>query len=206
MKKISIIILVVLGCLTPCLPAADTEEKTPAPGFRPESEYADAFIKSVGTAQVIVYPTVVRIKTPDDIVMSYNSQSQRTILDYLRKQKIADSDGLDLTKIEGQSQYDFFQSSMKLMAEEIKQPYHVAAEIIIIQRPDNRLGIWGIHVYILDPAGNNAFSFLLNSHHQILVDANLFSDTNSKEAVDKLVAESTQVAMQALTQQIEQAR
>ena len=148
----------------------------------------------------------VRTKTPDGIVMSHNRKSQKAILDHLIKNQIIDPNGLDLSQIEGQGQFDFFQSSMKQMAKQIKQPYHLATEVIIIQRANNHLGVWGIHVYILDQAGNNAFSFLLNSHHQILVDANLFSEDNSKEAIDKLVAQGTQIALQALDQQIEYAK
>lgn len=206
MKKINYATLFVIVCLVPCLPAHETEEKTPAPGFRPESEYADAFLSSVETCHMVVYPTVVRIKTTDGIVMNHNRESQKAILDYLIKSQIIDPNGLNLSKIEGQGQFDFFQSSIKQMAEQIKHPYHLATEVIIIQRQDNHLGVWGIHVYILDQAGHNAFSFLLNSHHQLLVDAKLFSEDNSKEAIDSLVSKSTQVALQALNQQIEQAK
>ena len=206
MKQINFTVLLVFACLTPCLLAHETKEKTPAPGFRPESEYAKAFLESVGTTQIVVYPTVVHIKTPDEVVMSQNKESQKTILDHLIKNQIIDPNGLDLSRAEGQGQFDFFQGFIKQMAEQIKRPYHLAADVIIIQRPNNHLGVWGIHVYILDQAGNNAFSFLLNSHHQILVDANLFSEDNSKEAIDKLVVQGTQIALQALDQQIEYAK
>jgi hypothetical protein len=175
MRRISFTVLLAFACITLCLQANETEEKTPAPGYRPESKYAKAFVNSVGVSQLVAYPTVVRIKTPDGIVMSHNRESQKTILDHLIKNQIIDPNGLDLTQIEGQGQFDFFQSSMKQMAKQIKQPYHLATEVIIIQRPNNHLGVWGIHLYILDHAGHNAFSFLLNSHHRILVDAKLFS-------------------------------
>ena len=92
------------------------------------------------------------------------------------------------------------------MADQTRHAYHLAAEVIVIQQPNNHLGVWGIHMYILDQAGNNAFSFLLNSHHQLLVDAKLFSEDHSEAAVDRLVARSTQVILKALDQQIEQAR
>lgn len=206
MKKISYVILVIMCCLTPCLQAHETEEKTPAPGFRPESEYAKAFLDSVGKTQMVVYPTVVHIKTPDGMVISQNQESQKAIFDHLIKNQIIDPNGPDLSKVEGQGQFDFFQGFIKQMADQIKQPYHVSADVIIIQRPDNQLSVWGIHVYILDKAGNNAFSFLLNSHHQILVDAKLFSEDNSKEAIDRLVAQSTKIALEALDQQIQQAK
>jgi hypothetical protein len=206
MKRIRYAVLLVLVYLVSCLQAHETEGKTPAPGYRLESEYSDAFVDSVGASQMVVYPTIVRIKTPDGIVTSHNRESQKAILDHLSKKGIVDSNGLDLSRSEGQAQYDFFLSSMKLMAEQIKQPYHLAEEVIIIQRSDNHLAVFGIHIYILDQAGHNAFSFLLNSHHQLFVDAKLYSDDNLKESVDKLVAQSTRVALQALELQIKQAK
>lgn len=205
MKRIHTAVLVILVCLGTCLQAHETEEKTPDPGFRPESEYADAFLKSVGKTQIVVYPTVVHIKTPDGVDTSQNKESQKAILDHLIKNQIADPNGLDLSRVEGQGQFDFFQGFIKQMAEQIKPPYHLAADVIIIQQPDNHLGVWGIHVYILDQDGHNAFSFLLNSHHQLLVDAKLFAEDNSKKTIDKLVAQSTQIALKALDQQIKQA-
>jgi hypothetical protein len=206
MKPITYLALFVLACLTPFLHAHETEEKTPAPGFRPETEHAAAFLNSVGSCNIVVYPTVVRIKTPDTVVVSQNNASQKAILDHLIEKKIIDPNGLDLSRIEGRGQFDFFQSCIKQMGQQIQKPYHLAAEVIILQRPDNQIAVWGIHVYILDPAGQNAFSFLLNSHHQILVDAKLFSKINSKEAIDKLVAQSTKVALKALDAQIHQAK
>ena len=206
MKNIACSFLLILACLAPKLQADETDQKTPAPGYRPDSEYAEAFVNSAKTAQLVVYPTVVRIKTPDSVVTSHSSSSQKAIRNHLIKSQLIDPNGLDLTQIEGRSQFDFFQSSMKMMADQTRRAYHLAAEVIVIQQPNNHLGVWGIHMYILDQAGNNAFSFLLNSHHQLLVDAKLFSEDHSEAAVDRLVARSTQVILKALDQQIEQAR
>ena len=94
------------------------------------------------------------------------------------------------------------------MADQIKQSnmetdYNLAVEIIIVPRPNGRLAVFGIHVYILDQAGHNAFSFLLNSHHQLFVGAELNVEDTSKEAIEKLIADSTRVALQALEQQIQ---
>ena len=183
--------------------AHETEEKSPYPGYRPESEYAKAFLDSVGQCQMVVYPTVIRIKTPDSVLLSQSTASQKTIFDRLIDKRIVDPNGLDMEKIEGRSQFDFFQYSLKQMSQQIKPPYHLAMEFILIQRPDNQLGAFGVHIYILDSAGNNAFSFLLNSHHQLFVDAKLFSNDNSQESIDKLASQCTQVALEALTQQID---
>lgn len=217
MKRISYAVLLVLVCLTPCLQAHETKKKSPAPGYRPESDYSAAFLSSVGTCRMAVYPTIVRAKSTrdDDFTLSCNKASQQAVLKHLTKKDIADPNGcmteLDLSRMKGNAQWEFFQSSMKLMAEQIKQSnmetdYHLAVEVIIVPRPNNRLAVFGIHVYILDQAGHNAFSFLLNSHQQLFVDAKLNTDDNSKKAIEKLVANSTRVALQALDQQIQQAK
>jgi len=147
--------------------------------------------------------------------MSSNKVSQQAILKHLNKKNIAESNAcmteLDLNWTGGESQWEFFQSSMKLMAEQVKQSYpetdyYLALELLIIPGPQNRLGVFGIHMYILDQAGQNAFSFLLNSHHQLFINAELHTEDSSKEAIEKLVANSTQIALQALGQQIQLAK
>ena len=207
MKKIGRVALLILLCLTPYLQAHETKEKTPAPGFRPDSDYAAAFLSSVGTSYMIVHPTVVRIKTADDLISSCNKTSQEIIRKFLTENKIADPNGftteIDLSRAQGQGQFGIFQSRMELIEEQIKQTYHIAAETIMIQHPDNRLSVFGIHLYILDKDGHNAFSFLLNSHHKLFVDAKLNAENNSKESVENLVAKSIQVALRALHQQIQ---
>ena len=191
-----------------------TEEKIPAPGYRPESEHSASFLSSIGTCRMVVFPTIVRTKSTanDGPIMSSNKASQQAILKHLTKKNIAESNAcmteLDLNWTGGKSQWEFFQSSMKLMADQIKQSsmetdYHLAMEVIIVPRPNGRLAVFGIHVYILDQAGHNAFSFLLNSHHQLFVDAELNVEDTSKEAIEKLIADSTRVALQALEQQIQ---
>ena len=207
MKRIESIILLVFVCLAPCLQAHESAEKTSSPGYRPGTEYADAFLNSVGTSHMIVHPTVVRIKTPDDMIVNRDKVSQGVIQKYLIEHKISDPNGftteIDLSRAQEQGQFGLFQNRVELIGKQIGQTYHVAAETIIIQTPDNGLTVFGIHLYIFDQAGNNAFSFLLNSHHKLFDDAKLHADNNSKEAIGKLVADSTQVALQALDQQIQ---
>jgi len=230
MKKTIVILIVMLAALTGCKtidkPNSEkettttlkesvvTEEKIPAPGYRPESEHSTSFLSSIGTCRMVVFPTIVRTKSTanDDFIMNCNKASQQTILKHLTKKDVAETNAcmteLDLSRAEGKAQWDFFQSSMKLMADQIKQSnmetdYHLAIEIIIVPRPNGRLAVFGIHVYILDQAGHNAFSFLLNSHHQLFVDAELNVEDTSKEAIEKLIADSTRVALQALEQQIQ---
>jgi hypothetical protein len=220
MKKTMVILVVMLVALTGCKKTASlketvlTEEKIPAPGYRPESDYSAAFLSSIGTCRMVVFPTVVRRKpaSNDGPIMSSNKASQQAIVKHLTKKNIAESNAcmteLDLNWTGGESQLEFFESSMKLMAEQVKQSYpeteyYLALELLIIPSPQNRLGVFGIHVYILNQAGHNAFSFLLNSHHQLFISAELYTENSSKESIEKLIADSTRVALQALDQQIQ---
>lgn len=193
------------------LQAHENEEKLPAPGYRPKSDHAVAFLSSVGTCRMAVFPTIVR--TTDGL--SYNKASQQAILTHLKNKDIAEpktcTTKLDLSQAKGPAQWGLFQSSMKIMAERIKQSsteadYHMAVDLLVGPRPNGGLAVGGIHVYILDQAGNNAFSFLLNSHHQLLVSAKLKADDASEQAKAKLIANSTRVALQALEQQIQQVK
>ncbi len=221
MKK-TMVILVMLVALAGCKKTSlketvVTEAKIPAPGYRPESDHSGAFLSSIGSCQMVVFPTVVRRKSTsnDTPIMSSNKASQQAILKHLTKKNIAESNAcmteLDLNWTGGESQWEFFESSMKLMAEQVKQlnmetNYHLAMEVIIIPGPNGRLGVFGIHVYILDQAGNNTFSFLLNSHHQLFISAELYTEDSSKESIEKLIVKSTQVALKALEQQIQLAK
>ena len=222
MKKTMVILVVMLVALAGCKKTSPTEtaaaeEKISAPGFRPESNHSGSFLSSVGTCQMVVFPTIVRRKSTsnDGVIMSSNKASQQAILKHLTKKNIAESNAcmteLDLNWTGGESQWEFFESSMKLMAEQVKQlnmetNYHLAMEVIIVPRPNGRSAVFGIHVYILDQAGHNAFSFLLNSHHQLFISAELHTEDSSKESIEKLIVKSTQVALKALEQQIQLAK
>ena len=65
--------------------------------------------------------------------------------------------------------------------------------------------VFGIHCIILDNRGENAFSFLLNSHHQMFVDAKLTADDLSDESRTALIRKATDVGMQALAGQLQHA-
>ena len=210
MKTARYTAITLIVCLASCLYAHETAEKTPAPGFRLNTEYAKAFVGSLGTCPMTVYPTTVRIKTFDDVIETSDTETRQTIINHLTANRIADPNSgmmeLNLSPITGNAQYDFFNCSIKLMSEQMKKTYHVAEEVIIVQRPDNKLSVFGIHLYILDCNGNNAFSFLLNSHHQMFVDAKLLAEDNSKQAIQNLVTKSTEVALKALDSQIKNAK
>jgi hypothetical protein len=54
---------------------------------------------------------------------------------------------------------------------------------------------------IVNEAGENAFSLLLNEHHQMFAEAGLVAG-DSQAARDAMIENATRVAMQALNQQL----
>lgn len=188
--------------------AHESEIKTADPGFRPPSDYAPAYLESLDTATVAVYPTIVR--RADRTAHSFASQSQ--IIDLLNNEKImtavAARRRIDLGKLEGRSQYDLFLENALRIAE-VQRSHASEAEYLLVMEfllPENNQTIFGIQCYVLDKNGGNAFSFLLNSHHQLFVDAKLHARDTSEAARAKLMAKATQAGVTALKQQIEHAR
>jgi hypothetical protein len=195
-------------CLTAS--AHETEVKIPAPGFRPESPNASEFLKTIKTATVTVYPSIVR--TPRET--SFSDASQKQVVDYLKKNKMAKSiksgKKADPGKLEGHSQWEMFQNDMKAIAQKIKKQksvydYILVMEFLIPPRRNGATEIFGIHCFILDKNGENAFSFLLNSHHKPFVDAQLRTEGSSEKERNALVEKSTRVALDALVQQMQDA-
>ena len=178
------------------------------PGFRPPSEYAPAFIEALPTATIDVYPTVVR--RLERTALSFSSQDRILTLlkDELLVMAVAKSTRFDLGKLERMAQWDLFQIDMKAIADKLKSrrsdaDYSIVLEIVM-GPSDQR--VFGIHCYVLDQQGQNVFSFLLNSHHQIFVDAQLSADNSSEAAREQLTQRATQAGIVALEAQIDQAK
>jgi hypothetical protein len=177
-------------------------ETTVAPAYRPHSENASAFLKSLDTATIAVYPSIVR--TFEGTL--YSVQSQQQIVSLLNEKRITTvvaesgsvAPGLQLSNI----QWDMFQSDMRAIAEQLKirksaAQYSLVMEFLVGQ------GVGGIHCYIFDRHGENAFSFLLNSHHRLFADAKLEAADTSEASRAKLIEKATSVGVKALVQQVE---
>jgi hypothetical protein len=199
-----------LVALSPTGLAHETEIKTVDPGFRPPSEHSPAFLESLDTATIVVYPTIVR--RANRTAHSFVSQAQ--IIDSLNTENIvtavAGRRRIDLGQLlgTGSSQWEVFENDMQRVAEALQKQgsdarYHLVMEFLL---PVSDQQIFGIHCYVLDQQGQSAFSFLLNSHHQLFVDANLTAANSSEEARNNMLTRATQVGVTALEQQIEHAR
>lgn len=187
--------------------AHETEEKIADPGFRPESEYSQAFLDALDTAVVAVYPTIIR--RANRTANSYESRDQ--IVAFLNEhdvvKAVAGSKRIDLGRMPRISQWDIFTSDMARIAESEKgrradAQYHLFMEILL---PVSDGEVFGVECYMLDSDGNNAFSFLLNSHHQAFVSARLFAKDSSEAARNLLLEKATLLGVTALHAQIERA-
>jgi hypothetical protein len=192
--------------------ADETEKKLESPGFRPSSARADAFVKAVGSAPIAVLPTIVR-----DIGggTSYDQASQKEIARLLEDNDLGGGEALDRKidagKLEGNSQAQAFDTVKATLGKEVAKAevpsdYALAVEVLIHPNRSKQFAVWGIHCYVLDRDGSNAFSFLLNSHHKIFVDAALKTQDLSAQGKEKLVAGAARTALNALKQQVEAAR
>jgi hypothetical protein len=186
--------------------AHETEEKIAAPGFRPESEHAATFIKTQPAAKVAVHPTVIRTVEGT----AYSSASQQQVVAALADGPFlalsAEATPLDPGELKGQEQgqYGMFQNDMQTFGAALDDratdvQYHLILEVLL--PPGNR-AVFGIHCFVLDRAGRNAFSFLLNSHHQLFVEADMNAADDSPAARTELVRKATEVGIKALQQQI----
>ena len=177
------------------------------PGFRPESKHSAEFLESVKSAKVTVYPSIIRVA--DDI--SYSEESQEQIVATLIEKRVtaavAKADTFDLGKLTGVTQWDIFQNDQQAIAKQLKgldsyADYRLIMEVVFFPR---RPSVFGIHCYVFDRQGENVFSFLLNSHHKLFVDANLSAQDLSGTSRAEMVEKATEVGIIALMQQIEAA-
>ncbi len=210
--RASIICATTLALAMSCLPLSADEDggMTSAPGFRPECTLASQFTGSIGTATVRVYPTVIR--TPTNTTFSIESQQQ--IVAFLNGKSItravADDQSINPGEITGHGQFQWFQNDMKAISRELQtrkaeEDYVLVMEVLFPPTRDNRLSVFGVHCIILDKTGKNAFSFLLNSHHQMFADAGMVANDRSEKSRAELIRKATTLGMEALVLQIRNA-
>ena len=186
--------------------AHEAETTIPVPGFRPESVAESEFLADVGSATIAVYPTLVR--RIDRTAHSFSSREQ--VIAFLDSEAVGHAIRLhrriDRGRMQPDSQWNIFQGGLAAVAEtgagrDVQADYFLALEILV---PGDR-SVFGIECYILDRAGRNAFSFLLNAHHRLFAEAGL--EAGEAEAQrEAMIGKATAVAMQALSAQIALAR
>ena len=86
---------------------------------------------------------------------------------------------------------------------EEKTDYNMILEIVFAPKRDENLNVFGIHVFILNDEGKNAFSFLLNSHHELFVNAKLYAQNPDEKEEEQLQLKCLKVALEAFSQQVD---
>lgn len=187
---------------------AQSAADAPPPGFRPPSPEAEVFLASLETSRLVVFPTVVRGVDR----YTYSVPAQHLAVDLLARMELTTVAAMDRRVDLGPppltSQWDMFQGGLEELARALEDwppgaDYVLAMDVLL---PPGEREVFGIHTYILDREGRNAFSFLLNSHHEVFSEADLSVDEPTEAALEKTVLEATRVGIAALGAQIEHTR
>lgn len=195
------------GLALPTVLAHEPREPADAPGFRPDSEYAESFVAAFETATIVVHPTIVRRR--ERTAHSYASQARA--IEQLDSAGIAAVRGVKKVKLgalRANSQWRIFTADLEAVSDAVKgrqsgAEYHLVMEFIL---PVSDADVFGIHCFIVNQNGDNAFSFLLNSHHRIFVDAGLHASDNSEEARSAMFLRASDAAVAALRAQVNEYR
>ena len=184
------------------------------PGYRPpaEGDAAELFCERAGDVSITVLPTAVRTREGT----FYDQTCAKSIATSATAAKVgtatAGSGEVALGETAGcRGQYDLFQKGLAQLCSHVadhpvESQYVLLVEFLVTAIPSGGQAVGGIHCYVVDNAGKNAFSFLLNSHHRLFAEGKLRSGDASEQARAKLVQRSGEVVVEALRQQISQAK
>ncbi|SNR53460.1 Carbohydrate binding domain-containing protein [Lutibacter agarilyticus] len=161
------------------------------PGFRPKSDFDQAFINSYKESAFIIYPTITR--SIDTI--TWSTLLSKKFAENLKRDVnlniLLNENLFNPGKLMGESQFEFFNNDMVRLGNEIKMKkektdYCIIPEILFEPEREGTLFVFGIHIFILNNEGENVFSFLLNSHHELFVEAKLYAYNPNENDLEKL--------------------
>ena len=202
----AIILLALTLLLLPAY-AHEAETTIGEPGFRPDSEHAEAFVAACERSTIAVLPTIIR--RADRSAVSFDSQAQ--VIDYLNEHGIGSASKrslrVDLGPALRPSQWEMFQYASRSITERLvdrpgNTDYTMVMEILV---PGDS-AVFGIEVYVVDKAGQHVFSFLLNEHHQMFAEGNLYATSDTETSRDAMIRRATSVGLEALHAQLDKAR
>jgi len=182
-----------------------------ADGYRPGSPLEQDFVDRFGRAEIAVFPTAFR----DPGLVGYSTASRQLIVDYLNEHNLAVARAMDLDlaleKPVRRPQFELFTDSLdkigsRVAAAPLSADYALGLEVVFPPVMKGRIEVFGIHMFVLTPGGEDAFSFLLNSHHPSFNAAKLYTSDASAQGREKLVMKSTMVALEALEAQVAHVR
>jgi len=169
-----------------------------------ESDRYKRFYHSLKEKGITVFPGVVK----NDNGTTYHLASRDTIASFFQNRGVSSVHLADvevgLGGLEGlNSQWALFERSMPLFSDHLKtnpidSGYALMAEYVV-EETINVIHV--IQCYILDSDGEDAFSFLLNSHHKLFTDARL--ETEAVKSRDESIGKGADVIVKALQYQFE---
>lgn len=180
-----------------------------ATGFRPPvGEDIDIiFLENLDSSKITVFPTVIR---SFDFVI-YDLNSSEKIADFLSVNygteiQLNDIE-LDLSESDEITQWALFQKCMNIFSSHlyenpIESDYSILLEILITPTISGGLAVGGIQCYILNSDKENAFSFLINSHHNIFNNAEMNTESDNDENRDILILKATDVFLETFKEQL----
>ncbi len=205
-RGIALVAVISLSAFFGTAAADEPEQILAEPGFRPHSEYAFEFAQSWDNATIAVLPTIVRRESRT--AHSFASQQQIiALLETHGATPVGRNYRLDFGPLRHRSQWNAFEHGLATTAQSLLERGLDTDYTLVVELLSPMEGMFfGIEIYILDQEGRNAFSFLLNAHHQLFADANLLNQVSSEEARESMTERATAAAMAALFQQIDRAR
>ncbi len=201
------LLVAVTGLLlaAPLVYADDRDQTTSSPGYRRDNENATAFIDSLDSATIAVFPTMIRLESRTD----HSFTSQRLAVSLLNDSGLVNAKlankRVDPGKLQYDSQWNLFQYGLSTVTQSLAG-FKTDADFLLVLEflvPDNQ-SVFGIECYIIDRQGRDVFSFLLNSHHEMFADAKLHSSGSSENAREDMLKAATEVAIAALKRQVEE--
>ena len=210
---LSAVIVATASCERGSAKPLEAQKHAPAPGYRPGSDGAGQFLESIGTATIAVLPTAIW-STEATIFLP---ASQQQIVQFIEENNLGAASNADsetyksAVEDESQGQWGVFQSGLKQVCRRAldtkkAEGYCLFLELMEFSPKPGELAIGGIQCYVVDRNGENAFSFLLNSHHGAFNDAKLITRDTSEEGRARLHSAGTGLALTALRSQINSAR
>ncbi len=213
MKTTAMIIALLAWVVALPLQAHESDKKNNAPGFRPPTEYSRAFVRQVESSKIAVFPSIFRTVYPaeDRIALEYSCASRDIAIELLGENglglALAESIEFDMSEeAKERGQFPLFNHSIQTIGKQLDTYEGDTDYVLVLDIIRVRNFVWGIQCYVLDRKGENVFSFLFNSHHKAFVDAGLKAADASAESKERLIAESTKLAMAALKENVEQER
>ena len=172
------------------------------PGFKPESDYSQAFINSYKESKFIIYPTITRAidtTTWSELLSKEFAQNLKRDINLNIR---LNENLLNPGELMGKNQFEFFVNDMEKLGNEIKvkkekMDYCIIPEILFEPKRNGTLFVFGIHIFILNNKGENVFSFLLNSHHELFIEAKLYSYNPNKNDLEELKQRCLNVGLKA---------